>query len=87
MAEITKESIQQLNDRIDKVNSKIVELKTKAQIASERIKELASSIGIDIEGKSIDEIQVILKDLEAKEQAKFDELDKKVKEAESILNN
>lgn len=87
MSEITKEAIQKLNERIDSVNSKIVESKTKANMAKERIKELSASLGIDIEGKSIDEIKAIVNDLEAKEKEKLDALEKQVQEAETILNN
>lgn len=86
MAEITKEKVDALNARIAAVNEKRVEYKTKAEMAKKSLEELSNELGQDLTSKTPEELLKLADELEAHEQEKFNEIEKKVIEAEKLLN-
>lgn len=86
MAEITKEKVDALNARIAAVNEKRVEYKTKAEMAKKSLEELSNELGQDLTSKTPEELLKLADELEAQEQEKFNEIEKKVIEAEKLLN-
>lgn len=86
MEVITKEQIESLKKRAQDVNTRIVSVTTKKEMAQKRVTELLNELGIDSTGLSSEDILNKINELEQKETDKVNKFKESIEAAEKILN-